>query len=588
MNNIFYKPYMGDGKPVYFPYTREKLTERPIFPAYVYDGGAFLFINDVFDAADSDRLLKLILSGELFAYWTIDGKFDWSAVYKKWTRCGGLGNEWEAHYWLNRLYILLPLAQQFCRTGDRTCSDLWYKLLFDWFENNPYDPTQVGTDNNRIWRDMQVAWRTINIVHSIFLFGREDVFTEEQWQRIYALVKLHAAHLYKESVVHVRTRITGNHKLQIAMADIMVGCLFPEFENSAEYVEAGRLMVAENLKQAIKKDGVSHENAVSYAHFIARLYLEAELLLRLNGHETVAGLAESIQKQYEYLYQYSSPDGLTMQIGDSYAMDAIADIEFVSSFYPLTFPREKKPILFAESQLAVLRNRRFDVYIDAMRPNPNGNGYTWHQHYGKPTFAAYIDGRPVIVDRGCPNYNRSDLYIPLYIESGHNVITCDEIPLAQKADVIPTDAATDIRITDYRADGDCQSLTVRNTVSDPGGRSYTWVRVFELREDSLRIRDTVTASEKMHFTSYLYVPGFHDLNCRLEPVMPSQEMRSGSGRLDIRADDRVESILTDSPFLFECRPCINCRNRIDYADALIRGFDTDHIEENTVIRIEDR
>lgn len=582
MSNVFYKPYMNSTEKVYFPYTREKLTEKPIFPAYVYDGGAFLFINDAFDAADSDKLLELIMSGELFDYWKFKGKFDWNTAFKK-HMIAGMGFEPEAHYWLNRMYLLLPLAQKFCITKDKKYSYKWYELLFDWFENNPYDPEAPY----RVWFDMQVAWRCINIVHSIFLFGNEDVFTKEQWKNIYELVKIHADHLYKESVVHIETKITGNHKLQIAVADIMVGCLFPEFENSKEYIEAGRMMVEENLRRAIKPDGVSHENAVSYAHFIARLYLEAELLLTFNGHTSVDGLTESIQKQYEYLYQYSSPKGITMQIGDSYAMDALADIDFVNSFYPLTFKREKKSVLFADSHLAVLRNSRFDLYIDAMQANPVGNGYTWHQHYGKPTFVLYIDGRPAVIDRGCPNYNKADLYIPLYIESGHNVISCNELPLSVGAYVKPTEVTYNTKITHFCDTEDVKQITIENEIAGSDTRKFVWSRTFELYTDRLEITDTVNASEKMHFTSYIYIPGFIEMRFPLPPVMPGQAMSCESGVLKIRYDETVQTVKTDTPFAFECRPYINEKNKVDYCDAIERSFYTDSFTERTVFTIED-
>ena len=47
MNNIYHRPYLEQGKITYFPYSREKLLEKPIFPAYVFDGGAFFFLNDI-------------------------------------------------------------------------------------------------------------------------------------------------------------------------------------------------------------------------------------------------------------------------------------------------------------------------------------------------------------------------------------------------------------------------------------------------------------------------------------------------------------------------------------------------------------
>ena len=73
MNNIYYRPYLEQGKTTYFPYTREKLMERPIFPTFNFDGGAFFFANDYFKTTDGDKLLDMIMDGTLFDYWTRDG-----------------------------------------------------------------------------------------------------------------------------------------------------------------------------------------------------------------------------------------------------------------------------------------------------------------------------------------------------------------------------------------------------------------------------------------------------------------------------------------------------------------------------------
>ena len=48
MNNEFRCPYLGkDDFIKYFPYTREKLIERAIFPTYMFDTGAALCANDI-------------------------------------------------------------------------------------------------------------------------------------------------------------------------------------------------------------------------------------------------------------------------------------------------------------------------------------------------------------------------------------------------------------------------------------------------------------------------------------------------------------------------------------------------------------
>ncbi len=584
MDNTYYKPYMNSKNIVYFPYTREQLSERPIFPTYIYDGGAFFFVNDCFDTANSDALLELIMNGKLFDYWRYEGKFDWSAVYKKWTKLG-IGCEWEAHSWLTRLYILLPLAQRYMCTKDTKYARKWYDLLMDWSVNNPYDPTQFTNHGNCVWRDMQVAWRTINIVHSVFMFGGDDVFSEAEWNRIYDLIKLHADHLYKESVEHAKTKVTGNHKQQIAMAIIMIGTLFPEFGHSEEYIEVGSTMVADNIVQDFD-DGVGVDNAPSYYHFSARLFTEACLLLRYNGGKRIEGLEESIRRQYEFLYQFSSPCGKTIQFGDSYVMDALTDIEFVNRIFPLNFKREKKSMIFAGGQQAVLRNSYFEVYIDAKRTSSKGNGYTWHPHYGKPTYVVYAAGKPVVIDRGCPNYNRGDIYSSHYIESAHNVITCDEMPLATQKSLSPSGVDVQIRITDYHADNSVQSLKVENTYTGKDGKRFVWTRLFELSENTLRVSDVVKADEKMHFTSYTYIPGYLNLPAILEPAMPTQKFVCESGEMRIRMDEDVIAISTAGPFVSECRPCVNSNNRIDYCDSIEQAFYTDYFSNSITFTFE--
>lgn len=577
MDNVFYKPYIPNAKTTYFPYTREKLLERPIFPAYVFDGGAFFYLNDVFDTANSDDLLKKLMSGELFQYYQQDGKFCWRAVWNKGTDWD-YTNEWESHCWLHRLYILLPLAQQYCKTKDRNYSDIWFRVLEDWFKDNPYHP--INDPDDLIWFDMQLAWRTINLVHSIFLFGEADALTQEQWHFVYDLLELHVQHLHKEGKEHLQLQKVGqkfnNHTLQIGMALIMVGCLLPELEDSPQIQITGQGIVEAILEKTIRPDGISREYAMSYDHFVARLFVEADLLLEYNGFGGLSN-RERICRQYEYLYQFSSPEGKSMQIGDSYALDAVTDVEFVGSFYPLDFPREKKTVVMPGSGLAVLRNKRFDLYIDAM--HLEANGYAPHRHYGKPTFVLYGDGNPLIVDRGCSNYDRVDLMHELHAASAHNVITCDEIPLS-------TDVREIVTLSPLVVEGGAQKITVTNHTTDPTGREFTTVREFALYEDRLEITDTVTASEKLHFASRLNIPsciaGYEYFPTKLKPISPDRRT------LSLRRDQKMQIVTTDTPYSFECKPCFNSNNRMDYVEVLTRRFCADNFNECTTIYLAER
>ena len=585
MDDLYYTPYLQGANtssaPPRFPYSRKKLMERPIFPTYIFDGGASFFLLDTFGTNDSDKLLNLIVSSELYKYWTIDGRFHWNAVFQKFSRLHYTA-EWEAHLWLNRLYVLLPLAQAYCRTKDSFYAQRWYDTLMDWYSANPYT-TYEDRPDDMVWRDMQVAWRTINMVHSIFLIGDQTALTESQWNSVYDLIRLHASHMYQEGLGHAERHIADNHHLQIGMALIMLGVLFPAFGHSEEYIETGRQIVSDNLEYSIYADGVNNEDSMTYSHFIARLYLEAELLLTKNGLTGVPNCAEKIQKQYEFLFQFSSPNGSTLPIGDSYWMDALEDIAFVHSIYPLTFPREKKSALFESSRMAVLRNSRFDVYIDAMDMTE------WHPHYGRPHFIAFADGQPLVIDSGSINYDRYDLRCQLNGASGHNVLSCEELPLEWELE--KTEVTECLHIDAYEESEDVQRLVITNTVSDRSGRSYRWTRDFTLSDQELQILDTVTASEDMHFTLSLHLPdckvGYYDHACKIgntdhvKAVQPISGDRKG---VYLRHNEKMQSVETTSEVSSTMLPCVTPNNQLGYTQVITRTFYTNAFEEKTVIR----
>lgn len=584
MNDIFFKPHLSDDRSLlHFPYSREDLNHRPIFPTYIFDGGASLFVLDAFGTNNSDVLLQKILSGELYQYWYLDGEFRWDAVYQKFSRLH-YTSEWEAHLWLNRLYVLLPLAQAYCRTKDTAYSKRWFDTLMSWSRANPYI-TYEDRPDDMVWRDMQVAWRTINIVHSVFLLGAGDALNAEQWQAVYDLIRLHANHLMKEGLGHARTHIVGNHNLQIGMALIMIGVLFSEFGNSEACIVTGRQIVKDNLEKSIYEDGVNNEDSMTYSHFIARLYLEAELLLTKNGFDGIPDCARKLQKQYAFLYQFASPAGKTLQIGDSYCMDAAADVEFVNQIYPLTFARKKQSIVYEDSRMAVIRNNRFDLYVDAMDMTQ------WHQHYGRPNFILFCDGELMVSDTGCINYDRYDIRCRMNAAMGHNVITCKELPLEWELE--KTDVSETLSIDHFSDENDVQTLVISNRTAGKTGKFYKWTRTFRLSDDALEICDRITASEPMHFTSWLHVPccriGYYDHGCHVgntANVKDVQPVDADRKTANFRRGEKMEIIKTATAFASDFLPCISQENRVDYCHVLTREFVGREFEEQTTITFE--
>lgn len=575
MNNLFLKPFLSNAKKdVYFPYTREKLSERPMFPTYVFDGGAAFFCFDQFGTINSDLLLEKVMDGSLFTYWEREGQFDWCSVFKDFGPIH-YTEEWEGHIWLARLYILLIMAQKFQITKDEKYAQAWLKILKSWYQANPYTRYE-DCISDKVWQDMQVTWRAINLVHSMFLLGECRSFTRDDWYFLYDLVKLHAEHMYHEGLIHAQDPAPDNHKLQIGTALIMFGVLFPEFFDTTSYIETASKIISDNMHGSIFDDGCNNEDSMSYSHFIARLYLEAELLLKNNGYATIPGCAQSIQKQYEFLYHFSSPTGTTLQFGDSYVMNAMEDISFINSFYPLSFERERTTKLFSSSRMAVLRNQKFDVYVDAMDMTE------WHQHYGRPNLIVYAQGRPIIVDSGSINYDRGGLRCHLNSPEGHNVISCEEIPLEDH--LTKTKATESLKFADFENNGESQKLVIRNQVCSMDGYSYIWTRTLKLYSDRLEIQDHIKASTMLHFVNRFHLPdartGYYANFVSYQPL--SDDCRT----ISLRMGSMMEIVTTDSPVEVEYGPCVDENNRMNYTQILIRKHFAKEFTDNTTIRFD--
>ena len=599
MNNEFFRPYLGkEGVTCYFPYSREKLMERPIFPTYMFDTGAALCANDILKSLNSDEWLAKIMSGEFFKYWEFEGVFDWHAVWKKFNK-KQCTPEWEGHIWLARLYFLLPIAQAYLKTKDRKYSQVWFKILEDWAKHNPYTvyPDSKGNGEwfDMIWFDMQVAWRTINLVHGIYMLGEGDALDENQWEVVYDLVHLHVQHMYNEVKDLPPERLLGNHKLQIGMALIMVGTLLPEIVEKdnlekEKYVILGKKLVELNLERTISAEGVNCENSMSYAHFIARLYVEAELLLRYNNYETIPGCAEKIQKQYEFLYQFTTPNGRNLLVGDVYSFDAMSDINFVNTIYPLNISKEKTTVFYPEGRVAVLRNKRFEVYVDAMDADYSmrpliekyktwGGLYGCHQHFGRPHFIVFADGEELICDSGTVNYDRAGLRCRLNSVAGHNAIVCEEIPIEHELTITYTTET--LETLRFENNDDHKVLEIKNTVVGEDSKQYVWIRKFELFADRVEITDIVEASDRLHFKSYLHLP--YAIMGYIDYVAKNQPISKDSKTVNLRRNEKMQTIKMDTSATLDYKPYMNNENRMDCCEVIERSWYTDSFSEKTII-----
>lgn len=550
-----------------YPYPAAVFLAHDVFEVILLDGGAFFHTIENIGSAAGNIWLEQLAGGPLLEDWTSGRTLDWDRAFDE--RVGGpCGLPIEKHVWLNRLYFLLPVAQAFFRTREERWAATWLRYLKSWSAAHPYRRGADFRTGKALWHDMQVTWRLLVLIHSLFLLGRSKSLRKSDWSFIYRQVARHAQHMHWEAARELaENRGKGNHFLQKGTALLYAGLLFPELPGAAQWVQTGRSIVKQQLDAEIYADGGSAEASPSYSHFIARLHLDAFLLLQNNAQPPIPGLREKLRRQYEFLAATAAPDGKTLQLSDSYAMDADKDIAVVREVLPAGVRRRpaaarQSSSTFADSGFVVLRAGPLAVYIDAM---PFGPG---HIHDGKPNVLAFIEDQPLLIDSGACSYD--DPWHSAWYRSGpaHNAVIIT--PAGQDwapNDRIPSWRRTVVpKLTLERADA--RSARIRHTFDGPG-LSYVWVRQVQLTERALTVTDriiapaAVSARQFWHFAQLpVGIPG-GDIHLPCERQASAIVARAAGRYITLRPVARGRAAAAAAKlFALDFRPAVGADNRI--------------------------
>jgi hypothetical protein len=527
---VYRRPYFdtyagrrGDSaKDPHYIYRAAAFSRHDIFSLFILDGGAFLHSAERLGGGQGVDFLAAYQSGRLFGPVTNGEGVDWDKVTPTLLNGDGLT---EYYCWLHRLYHLLPFAHQYFLTGDEAWAGRWLRHFEAWRRQGDTAAENSWQSRQRIWAaaarsylkrcltrelvqlvrrhlkshpaanlgwcDMQLSWRFLVFVHSVFLLQRSTTLKSEHWHTIYDSISEHARRIHVEAAAEMKLSTGhGNHFLHKAVALVYFGTLFPELEQAERCLDLGRRIVARHSSEEVTADGASVECSPSYSHFIARLHLEAKLLLEANDRQTIPGLDEVVTKQYHFLFQNETPSGLALPLNDSYHLDAAEDRSIVTSLLPeLQWPLQTS-CCFPDSSFAVLRQSAFTLFADGADANLH------HHHLGKPHIILYRERSPVLVDCGRCSYDRKDDARWYVSPDAHNVVKVE--------------SATGRAVEEYKGmgvvkvfglDGDVHSKSISmNRTVNTGPIRYQWNRRITLSSGQVDITDRVSAEKPARIT----------------------------------------------------------------------------------------
>jgi hypothetical protein len=527
------KQFLGGSAPLAernYGYPRRMFVEHDIFDLLPLDGGAFFFTNQLLGGAGTGLFTQGFKSGKLLGSWTGNrcaptaADIDWVAAYDPEKGPWSPGQQIERHVWLHRLYFLLPFAQEYLRTGKTEWARRWFDFFIAWRRHFPAmgDPlARKAKFTAFIWYDMQPTWRLLVLLHSVFMLGgrrgKSSPLMPGEWAEVYKAIAAHARWVQAEAEDGLNRNATGNHFLQKGTALVAAGTLFPELDGAAAWVKTGQRVIRDQMRREINRDGGSIEASPSYSHFIARLYLDAHLVLQANGQPAIPGLKASIRRQYTFLEGTMSPSGRTLQVGDSYALDARRDLAIVRRLFPLPAVRALQSRCFEASRFVVLHAGETDVYLDAM------DVACGHIHTPKPNLMVYRQGRPVLVDCGCVNYDLPEYARHFQTWPAHNVIA----PAAFVKDPAAR-RVVELKLTRFVSapDGGTAEVLCRYAGKDA---KFAWQRVVQLAGDAIEILDRVRSSRRETFAIFFHLAA---------GARPAIAIRGRRGKLPVQILDQ--------------------------------------------------
>jgi hypothetical protein len=356
-------------------------------------------------------IIKAIRSPGFFSPW--GSPIRWDSLER---------TEIEKSVWLNRWYFLPCFAHQYYLTGDKAYLRELLAFVRKWMTENPAPkyPDLYFLTGKYNWRDMQVAWRTQNLIWCYFL-GREG-YTADERQELFELIQVHA-HVLLEYYGEMPLN-ENNHQSHGAGAMLSAALLFPDMQDAAALKEKAFTILNHHLEHAFFEDGNSVELVPGYYPFFASIFRDAFLLCRSNNIAPPLRCEERLKQFYQYINVVAQPNGKMPPINDSTESSSIASLRVLADVLGETYPPPAPTShwLSASDQAIMRDNSPLTPAYAFLDAGPN---ILAHWHSGKLGFHLWYWDKALLVDSGISDYDdplRNNWYVQ---PEAHNTILVD-------------------------------------------------------------------------------------------------------------------------------------------------------------------
>lgn len=219
------------------------------------------------------------------------------------------GKDWLQVWELNRHQFFVFLARAHLLSGDRQYADEFSGMARHWISENPQ---ALGMN----WfSPMEICVRLISWSMAFYFFRDGGVLSREF--KLEFLKSLHQQTRYVRKHLTLYWVVQNNWLISQAAGLVVVGSLFPEFNESADWVETGMSLLNREVVAQTSLDGVNREQAVGYHHYVVDLLIIVQALGNKNLAPYSPSLARVVEKMLEYVLYSMDPQGRLTPVGDT-------------------------------------------------------------------------------------------------------------------------------------------------------------------------------------------------------------------------------------------------------------------------------
>lgn len=382
----------------------------------------------------------------------------WSEIdYKKLSHLGDIKPCWE----MNRHQFFPLLALAFIGTGNVKYTVALSQFIHTWCDQNVPE-----TGVNYI-SGLEIGLRCISWIYAEKILRGTEALDAKTLERLHRNIWSQARHLHQYLPYTGRTG-RNNHLIGEAASLAYIALSYPEFADSAKWLDDALYALWPALDEQVTPDGMHFEGSFGYHVFVTEFILILFSEMKLQRRPVPAKCQTLLEKMADAVARMRLPDGALPDVNDSdggFALplplgpveragcllsaatalyhrpdfraaagtpwnlyghlllgeDGAMDYRVVPD-YPFAPPRLA---VLKNAGLAMLRGERGDAAF--IKNNPDPFPCSGHNHADLLSVLMTLDGRPVLADAGTFRYSADRGYRnALRGTQAHNTVTVDK------------------------------------------------------------------------------------------------------------------------------------------------------------------